>query len=63
MIEIAGGIVLAVIILLVIRIIGSKIASNLYWHNEKKVREREREDERKKDIAEQERRLKEKWEL
>lgn len=63
MIEIAGGIVLAVIILLVIRIIGNKIASDIHWHNEKKSREKEREDERKKDIAEQERRLREKWEL
>ena len=63
MIEIAGGIVLAVIILLVLWLIGSKIASDIYWHNEKKSREKEREDERKKDITEQERRLREKWEL
>lgn len=63
MIEIAGGIVLAVIILLVLRLVGSKIAADLYWHNEKKSREKEREEERKKEIAAQEKRLEEKGEI
>ena len=63
MLQIAGGILLAIAIIIVLRLVGSRIAVSLHWHKEKKDREAARKEEREQEIAAQEKRLKEKGEI
>lgn len=59
MFKIAWWIILAIAIILLLRVIISKIAVSVHWKKEKKSRESAR----RKEIKEQEERLKAKWEL